>query len=912
MMTPERWSEIEKLFYQAADYGPEQRAALLAGVSPEVRAEVEKLLASDGRGNTVVEDAIAEGRTLLTEAPPLRFGNYRVTGTIGQGGMGAVYRAVRDDGAFDKEVAIKVLHLGMETPAAVERFRQERQILAGLEHPNIARLVDGGETPTGLPYIVLEYVEGEPITEYCARQNLSREQRLRLFLRVCEAVEYAHRNLIVHRDLKPGNILAMPDGTPKLLDFGIAKLLDTEAQRTITMYQALTPDYASPEQVRGQAISTASDVYSLGVVLYELLTGRRPYQIPTMTPFEIDRVVCEVEPAPPHISEDLDNILMMALRKESARRYQSVRQLADDIERSLTHRPVLARPDAIGYRTKKYVRRNWIGITAAAAILITMGAGVVATQYQARRAERRFAQVRRLANRFLFEFDQEIQNIPGTTKARALLVKTALEYLDSLTSEASDDRSLRLELATAYVRVGAVQGYPSIPNLGQMDAAMVSYRKAIALLDPVAAQDNATRPELRVLNQAWEELSQVQHALHLSDSVHSVEQSLRFGRLLCAGTPDQPTDYNTVSAPLTELAFNDEEEGRVADARKHFEEALEFRELLAAAAPSPATDWRLAGSFVQLARTQHRLGDLEGAAAGITRAKEYNQRALAKEPNNVRYRRNGFFIANLEANLLGHRSQPSFHNLAAAQAAATVQLELADRAAQADPNSVLAKFDVLAARSTAGEVYLTTHSDRVVNWMRSSLDIVAELRQRGHSPEQLGAFDRDVRAGLGEALVYQDRLAEAKPILENVATEEEEVAARSAASSFEYGRLILAHLLLGHILFQTGKVAEATTHLDRARSLAEGAAKAHPGDIRPQCDLSECYRQIADIWKKAHSTTREREVCEQNLALWRSWNHTQQAYRYSREREAEAAARVAGIVDSKLPLEAQAGKTSAP
>ena len=247
---------------------------------------------------------------------PQRFGPWRVTGVIGHGGMGAVYKAVRDDQAFEKQVAIKTLHLGLDSPPARERFAQERSILATLEHPNIARLLDGGETEGGVSYIVLEYVDGEPIVDYCARHKLGREARLELFLQVCSAVHYAHQKLIVHRDLKPGNILVNREGVPKLLDFGIAKLMEPGALQTMTGFLALTPQYASPEQIRGEAVTTASDVYSLGMVLYEVLTGRRAYQVEAGSITSIAQVVCEAAPAPPGVDADLDNILLMALRKE--------------------------------------------------------------------------------------------------------------------------------------------------------------------------------------------------------------------------------------------------------------------------------------------------------------------------------------------------------------------------------------------------------------------------------------------------------------------------------------------------------------------------------------------------------------------------------------------------------------------
>ena len=308
-MEPARWSAIEAAFEKAIALPHAERPAFFATLPLDIRDEVSELVLADSDSTALLHAVVDGAQAQLVPSPTQKFGPWHVTGKIGHGGMGAVYKVIRDDGAYSKTAALKILHLGLDSDVMLERFRQERQILAALEHPHIARLVDGGETADQVPYLVLEFVEGQSLTAYAA--PLNQRVRLKLFLQVCEAVEYLHRNLIVHRDLKPSNILVTADGTAKLLDFGIAKLVDSNPARTMTSWLALTPNYASPEQVRGGAISTASDVYSLGVILYELLTGGRPYQIDTNTPLEIDRLVCQTAPPPPNLGSDLDNIILM-------------------------------------------------------------------------------------------------------------------------------------------------------------------------------------------------------------------------------------------------------------------------------------------------------------------------------------------------------------------------------------------------------------------------------------------------------------------------------------------------------------------------------------------------------------------------------------------------------------------------
>ena len=461
--------------------------------------------------------------------------------------MGTVYLGVRDDDAFQKRVAIKVLKRGMDTESIVRRFRHERQILASLEHPFIASLLDGGSTPDGRPYFAMEYVEGQPIVDYCDTHRLDTAARLELFRHVCTAVQYAHQNLIIHRDIKPANVLVIAEGTPKLLDFGIAKLLNPElAGQTLAPtapgLQLMTPEYASPEQVRGDPVSTATDVYSLGVLLYELLAGRLPYRLTSRAPADIVRIVCEsepmrpstaitsIDPEPPgeaatgseephhaststaaskpdrrltvdadrlrrQLAGDLDNIILKALSKEPRRRYASVDQFAEDVRRHLAGLPVIARKDTWGYRTTKFVRRNRAAVVTLAATFAVLVAGIIGTTWQARaarvqraRAEQRFGDVRQLANAFLFDFHDSIADLEGSTPARKLVVTKGLEYLDRLAQDAGDRVDLRREVAAAYMKVGDVQGRPFTPNLGDTAGALASYRKAVSLYESITAR----------------------------------------------------------------------------------------------------------------------------------------------------------------------------------------------------------------------------------------------------------------------------------------------------------------------------------------------------------------------------------------------------------------------------------------
>lgn len=415
-MTTARWRRIRELFDSVCDLGREEQRAFLSescAHDAQLRREVEELLQSSEEAPTFFEAPPGGLQPRFSDDELTfhwcgrRLGAYQLLEQIGSGGMGTVFLAERIDGQYDKHVAIKLIKSAVVTEEQIRRFRNERQVLAALDHPNITGLLDGGVTDAGVPYLVMEYVDGTPVNEFCEENRLSTVERLNLFHAICSAVHYAHQHLVVHRDLKPSNILVTPDGVPKLLDFGIAKVLDPDrsrAQTTIAAQRIMTPEYSSPEQIRGEALSTPSDIYSLGVILYELLTGRRPHRFTSGSLYEIERAIARDEPRKPsavvrdhaafhgangesgapqrHLDRDIDAIVLMAMHKEPSRRYATVEQFADDIRRFLKRLPVRARKDTLGYRASKFLRRNKAVALAsgAAALSLLIGTGGVIWQ----------------------------------------------------------------------------------------------------------------------------------------------------------------------------------------------------------------------------------------------------------------------------------------------------------------------------------------------------------------------------------------------------------------------------------------------------------------------------------------------------------------------------------------------------
>lgn len=540
-MTAQNWAEVKAVLGSVLEADAVERPGMLdrlCGGNTQLRSTVEQLLALEERAGDLLDSIALPGTALREDAPPPRvIGPYHVLREIGRGGMGVVYLGERADGEYRKQVAIKLITCGRGDLGVEQRFRRERQILAQLDHPGIARLIDGGATMDRQPYFIMEYIDGLPLLAYCDRNRVGVNQRLDLFLSICDAVAYAHQRLVVHRDLKPGNILVTAEGAARLLDFGLARVLDADQigeDLTVAGAPLMTPAYASPEQIRGEAYTVSGDIYSLGVILYELLAERRPYELKTGSLAELSRVVCEQEAAPlagdvsqeaaekrsttpdrlrRRLAGDLEKIAAKALAKDPGQRYSSVGELADDLRRHREGRPVRARPATLRYRLGKALERHRVAFPAGmlAALLILGFAG--AAWWEARRAERRFDQVRSLAHSVLFELHDAIEHLPGSTAARELLVRRALEYLQNLARDAGSNQDLQREVAIGYERVAAVEGYLGTASLGRLQPALENFRKSEEILARLLARtpgDASLRQDyLRVANQLAGSYSQV-------------------------------------------------------------------------------------------------------------------------------------------------------------------------------------------------------------------------------------------------------------------------------------------------------------------------------------------------------------------------------------------------------------------
>lgn len=753
--------------------------------------------------------------------------------------MGAVYRAIRIDDHYLKIVAIKLARAGFSTRPYLRSFKSERQILASLDHPNIAHLLDGGATQEGLPYLVMEFIEGRPIDEYCDLHTLDTSQRLKLFLHVCAAVEYAHQKLIIHRDLKPANILVTANGTPKLLDFGIAKLLDPElyfqtADAEGTMARAMTPDYASPEQILGEPITTSGDVYSLGVVLYRLLTGHAPYILTKSNPVEWGRIIVETEPERPsavvdrpaeitasngntehlapediarlrdgrpavlrrRLSGDLDNILLMALRKDPERRYGSVEQFANDIRRSLDGRPVLARPDTILYRSGKFARRHKVPLAAVALIVISLTTGIVVAVRQARIAERqralaeqRFNDIRSVSHDLIFDVHDSIQYLAGATAARKIIVQDALRYLNVLSKDSPESIPLQEEIATAYEKVGDVQGGTGRANLGDTSGALESYMKALTIRQAIlakrpsdsAARDGLSRSYLRIgeilldmgryqealqYHQSHLELSKELAASFPSDlkaqsrlassydgmgdilvslnewdaSLQNYDASAVIFKTLAEKNPQQHTLRSNWALEQKKMGGVLEARNAFAEAFHKYKSALSIDEELAKDSPVDASAQRdLAIDYSSLGDAISKMGDSVTAIQYYRQALAIDRRLNSSDPRDASAR---YYLV-YDLYRLGD-VQLETADIRGAIAAYRLAVSKAEMNSKLDPGNTVARSELARVYSKLAKAHFTAASNAslagagkrsnlaiAVDWYQKSLTIWLDLRDRG-------------------------------------------------------------------------------------------------------------------------------------------------------------------------------------
>jgi len=581
-MTPEaeRWQVVKDLLDRALDLPADRRRSFLeqtCGTDSDLLSEVAELLEGAEPEWDILEGSAAHlvpspdpDVAVLEGLEGSSIDAFRLLRLRGIGGMGVVYEAERT-GELSGRVALKLIKRGMDSAVVARRFRHERKILARLTHPNIAHFIDGGVTPEGQPYFVMELVDGEPITTYASRHALSMAARVRLFLQVLEAVGFAHKKLVVHRDVKPSNVLVSEGGRVKLLDFGVAKVLGEgdAPDATITRLggRVLTPSYSSPEQIRGEPVTTAADVYSLGVVLYELLAGKRPFELDTQPLSEVQRIVSFDEPTRPsavvtstdsgarslsrrfrnELSGDLDAIVMKALRKDAGKRYASAQDFHDDLIRYLDGLPVLARRGTLGYRTTKFLSRYRTAAAVGGALLVAsaLGGGLVVRQMSETdrhraRAEQRIEDVRELVNTLVFDVHDAVAELPGSTGARMLILEKAGERLADVEADLPDDPALLNQLADAFRRLGDVQGRGGPgPNVGDMTGALGSFEKALPLATRAVELEPSNHEYLRDVGLIYERMASVRaNTGDIEGGVAASAQALAIYDEIAAAFPD--------------------------------------------------------------------------------------------------------------------------------------------------------------------------------------------------------------------------------------------------------------------------------------------------------------------------------------------------------------------------------------
>jgi len=850
-LSPDQWQALSPYLDQALAMNDDERAAWLSQLGERDPALATQLVALLDEHRVLSREGFLENRLFglpnSTGLAGQTLGPYTLISQIGQGGMGSVWLAQRSDGRFERQAAIKFVSLALAGGATEERFKREGSILGRLTHPHIAELLDAGISSDRQPYLVLEYVDGTTIDQYCDQHKLNLEARLRLFLDVLAAVAHAHANLIVHRDLKPSNVLLTTGGEVKLLDFGIAKLLEGEGQTGVATLltheggSAFTPHYAAPEQLAGQPVTTATDVYALGVLLYLLLSGRHPAGSGPHSPAELVKAVLDSEP--PQASDtiaadnsgliaerrgttpdklrrelrgDLDTILGKALKKNPQERYTSVAGFADDLQRYLKHEPITARPDTLAYRTAKFLRRNRmaVALTTTTIVLVigSLSTGLLVANRERRVAEHRFAQVRQLANKFI-DLDNKIRGVPGSTEVRMQMVSDSLEYLTSLSSGAHVDKDLALEIAYAYVRVAHAQGDPTSPNLGQFAEAEISLNKAASFVDPVLAQDPTNRRGLFIA-------ATIAHdRMNLADSQgrpqeelkEAAQTSLLIERFMSLGNIE-PHDVYSMGYFYVNVA------GAYYDLR-HFDDAIRYCQRALDISEPVVTAHRLKGPILGvLGAARWQAGDLDGALKTTLEAIQLQEKEAAGGHASLRI--NLANALNFEGMILGRQdAEPSLGRTPEALAAFQQALEIAEDLARKDRLDYLGRHNVAVFALEVGNIL--RHSEP-----RKALP------------------------------VYDQALARIREAKANASTERDE-----------------AELLAGssYAVRWAGRNQEARQRIERAFQLLRDAQRYPADKVEPMSDAYDALRASADDFAETGQPVKAVEAYQQLLDKLMAW-----------------------------------------
>lgn len=910
---PDRWRAVSPHLDRALELtsGPERDAwlASLRMQDPTLAAEVEILIARmDGlRDARFLDDAAEHLPATFPLSPPMlealpgaAIGAYTLVSPIGRGGMGTVWLAERADGRFDRRVAIKFLNLAL-AGYGEDRFKREGRILARLAHPHIAQLLDAGVTAAGQPYLVLEHVDGEPIDRYCEHHGLDVPARLRLFLDVLDAVAHAHASLIVHRDLKPSNVLVTREGSVKLLDFGIAKLLEDEdggvpTVLTVDGAAALTPAYAAPEQVTGQPVSTATDVFALGVLLYVLLTGTHPAGASVQSAAELVKAIVETDPPRPSeavvrkratattaaaasseaeavrsitspeklrrtLRGDLDTIVGKALKKRPAERFASVTALADDVRRYLRHEPIGARPDSIAYRATKFVRRNRLAVGAALITLTGLSAGLYIANRERVVAERRFDQVRQLANK-LFDIDVAVRGLPGSVAARQLIVNTSLEYLGRLADDARDDPELALDVGTAYMRVARVQGIPISPNLGQLEQADQTLTKARALIDFVSTARPGNRTAMFRQAQIAHDRMIVAGLRRPDDqALPLARQSAQWLDRYLAGGPVDPAETRQLVLALNNVGNRFRIENEFDEALRLTRRGLEF------ARGAPDLTSQLGGLFIGLGRIHKDRGALDEALDAYGQA--ITTLDPSKRPGQEPVYDRAYALAMIDrAETLAGDSRVSAGRTDEAIVLFQKAFAIADQQAHRDANDA----DSRSLQSTGGRPLAELLRDVDA---AQSLDVYDHVLRHLGEIKNNSLFRRnEVRALAGStyALRRLGRGAESRQRLDLAFARLRELK-MYPSEKIDVGSEV-ADALLAQAELQVAD-GDARRALDTCEELMRGigAADTRPSErLRDAAAMSHLYASIANIQRRTDQAGRAAALDARRRELWETWD----------------------------------------
>jgi tetratricopeptide (TPR) repeat protein len=875
-MDEKRWQQIEMLFHNASALPPTQQAVWLAGACGDDRDledEVLRLLAGDRRSEQTVRRVIADASSDLVSGGigpeafrDARIGAWRVDRLLGEGGMGLVFLAHRDDGRFEQQAAIKLLRFTLATPADLERFRRERRILARLEHPRIARLLDAGEHPIGngieIPYFVMEHVDGEPLTGYARERQLTTRQRVELFQQVLDAVGYAHQRFVLHRDLKPANILVTARGEVKLLDFGISQLLEGDPAATPdrTRSSLMTPDYASPEQLRGEPLTVQSDVFTLGALLYELLSDRRAYDAPPLTPPTDRATAMDASPAAPlGIDADLDTIVAKAIHPDLTRRYPSVEACAADLRRYLAGQPVSARRDSAWYRARKFANRHRWPLGAAAIVMLSLAGGVVTTAYEARRANQHLAQLRQLSGRLLFQVHDAVESLQGATKARELLVTTSAEYLDGLSASAGDDQAFLLDLGASYERLARILGGPNSGHLGRPDEAIATYKKASEVYGRLNAMTPADQEVHRRQTRTLVATGRVQ-ALNgkADDAEKTLMAALEAGRAsIVAGTP---WPYEVVES-LLYLGDHFFDKAQPREALGYYHEALPEVERQAAADTTAAKQRNLTNVRVRIGQALIYVGNLPAARDEFQITLQRARANAAANPNTAAAQRDVYLMLDRLGAVTGHPDHPNLGDHEGAAALFAEAVATAERVSAADPKDMRARRDFAEMNASRAAALREFAPERAREAYQRVFDIYAGLPESMTTTPTVSRWLAQHHRNLGISLARMSQPDAALAELDRALAENTRL---DMPADLAVTLTAMAELRLSR-----GDVRGARADAERALPALEGIWKDAHGDVNLRRRMAAIFGVLSEVEARSGACELARAWAQKREALWR-------------------------------------------